>query len=183
VAIRVTCSACGKTLQARDSSAGKKAKCPGCGAVIEVPEAIYDAEEIADAGAGASPEDEFSGMDFGGYEEAPADDRRACPACGEMIKTSASRCRYCGEVFDAGLKRKAKKKKSRRSVAEDDENLSAGEWVVAILCSGIGCIMGIIWMIQGKPKGLKMFGISILMQLFWGAVRLMLEFATQQAGR
>jgi hypothetical protein len=38
-------------------------------------------------------------------------------------------------------------------------------------------------MIQGKPKGLKMFGISIVMQLFWGAVRLMLEFAAQQAGR
>lgn len=183
MAIRVTCNVCGKTLQAKDSSAGKKAKCPGCGAVIEVPEAIYDAEVIADRGAGAPPEDEFGGMDIGGYEDAAADDRRPCPACGEMIKASASRCRYCGEVFDEGLKRKTKKKKSRRSVAEEDENLSAGEWVLAILCSGIGCIMGIIWMIQGKPKGLKMFGISILMQLFWGAVRLMLEFATQQAGR
>jgi predicted RNA-binding Zn-ribbon protein involved in translation (DUF1610 family) len=180
----VTCSVCGKTLQAKDSSAGKKARCPGCGAVIEVPEAIYDAEEVAPDASGASGgADEFGAMDFGAYEEAAGDDQRPCPMCGEMIKATASRCRYCGEVFDAGLKRKSKKKKSRRSVAEEDENLSAGEWVLAILCSGIGCIMGIIWMIQGKPKGLKMFGISIVMQLFWGAVRLMLEFAAQQAGR
>ena len=27
------------------------------------------------------------------------------------------------------------------------------EIIVAILCSGIGCVDGIVWMIQGKPKG------------------------------
>ena len=48
---------------------------------------------------------------------------------------------------------------------------------VAILCSGIGCIAGLVWMIQGKPKGMKMFGISILMAIFWSFVR---EFVRRQ---
>ena len=26
----------------------------------------------------------------------------------------------------------------------------------------VGCIAGVVWMIQGKPKGLKMVGLSIV---------------------
>jgi len=57
----------------------------------------------------------------------------------------------------------------------DSSKLQVGEWVLAILCSGIGCIMGIVWMIQGKPKGKKMFLISLVMQFVWGAVRAAIE--------
>lgn len=34
--IRVTCTECGKTLKVKDELAGKKGKCPGCGAVIAI---------------------------------------------------------------------------------------------------------------------------------------------------
>jgi DNA-directed RNA polymerase subunit RPC12/RpoP len=37
MAIKVTCELCGKTLSASDDKAGKRGKCPGCGALIVVP--------------------------------------------------------------------------------------------------------------------------------------------------
>jgi len=37
--ITVKCEACGKTLKVKDELAGKRGKCPGCGAVVHVPEA------------------------------------------------------------------------------------------------------------------------------------------------
>ena len=54
------------------------------------------------------------------------------------------------------------------------------EWVIAILCSGIGCIVGIVWMIQGKPKGKKMFLVSFCMQILWGIVRAAIEGAANR---
>ena len=97
--------------------------------------------------------------------------------CGEMILTSAAQCRYCGEVFDPTLK-KAKGKKSQFGAG--DATLTTGETVVAVLCSGIGCIMGLVWMIQGKPKGLKMFGLSFMMVIVWNILSVVLQVATQQ---
>jgi hypothetical protein len=61
-----------------------------------------------------------------------------------------------------------------------DTNLTVAEWLLAILCSGIGCIMGIIWMIQGKPKGGKMLGISLLFAVLWNIVRYALVAMQQQ---
>jgi hypothetical protein len=52
--------------------------------------------------------------------------------------------------------------------------------LLAILCSGIGCIMGVIWMIQGKPKGTKMFGVSLLFGVIWGGVRFAIESALKK---
>ena len=50
------CPACGKTLKAPASAAGKKAKCPACNAVMVVPEKILDAEELATSQAmGGTP--------------------------------------------------------------------------------------------------------------------------------
>jgi hypothetical protein len=37
--IEATCGSCGKKLRVRDEHAGKRAKCPGCGVVVEVPAA------------------------------------------------------------------------------------------------------------------------------------------------
>lgn len=62
----------------------------------------------------------------------------------------------------------------RRSRRRDyqDSNLTAGEWLVAILCSGIGCIIGIVWLISGNPKGGKMLGFSILFDIIKSAIYL-----------
>ena len=82
--------------------------------------------------------------------------------CGERIKLNAVKCRYCGEVFDETLRRTERRSgRSRESYEESD--LSAGDIVLAILCSDIACIISIVWMIQGKSKGLKMMGLSLIL--------------------
>ena len=172
MSIEVSCQSCGKVLKAKDSAAGKTAKCPDCGNAIQIPEAVYDAEE-EDWGGGY--EDDGYGFDMNDVQNAPADvdaNRKPCPMCGEMIVSNAAKCRFCGEVFDPRLK---KKKKARAGSADTDEDMSTGDWVVAIICSGIGCIAGIVWMIQGKPKGGKMLGVSLLAAVFWNVVRFILE--------
>ncbi len=148
------------------------------------PEPVYDAEvvdmtlESPAKPAGLNPyadldDDKPYGVVDPGPAAAAPDSRRPCPMCGEMIVAGAAKCRYCGEVFDPTLKKvksKSKSKKSKKYSAEDSE-LSGGEIAVAILCSTIGCIAGLVWMIQGKPKGIKMFGLSILMNVVWSGVR------------
>lgn len=166
--IEVECSSCGKVLRVKDSNAGKRGKCPSCGEVVQIPELeedYYEAEVVDDGG------DEWDeAIDSGD------DDRVPCSMCGEMIKANASKCRFCGEVFDEDLKQSERKKKRRKKrggrYAADDEDMTTGDWIVAVICSGIGCIAGIVWMIQGKPKGTKMFAVSFGFVILWNVVRL-----------
>jgi hypothetical protein len=58
------------------------------------------------------------------------------------------------------------------------EGLTTTDWVICVLCSGIGCIIGIIRLIQGKPNAGKMIGISILFAVIWSIVRFILEAVT-----
>jgi hypothetical protein len=96
--------------------------------------------------------------------------------CGEMIPVNAVTCRFCHEIFDPQLKKQAAKSKKMMTAGGDaDDDLSTGEWVIAILCSGIGCICGIIWMIQGKPKGKKMFAVSFVAGVVWSIIRGVIE--------
>jgi hypothetical protein len=98
--------------------------------------------------------------------------RRPCPACGEMIIMSALKCRFCGEAFDPGLKRKQRRGGGGFG---DDDDLTSVDWLIAILCTGIGCIVGIVWLIQGKSKGGKMLGICLLVAFLKNAVILALS--------
>lgn len=166
--IQITCPSCKSRFNAPDAAAGKRTKCPKCSGVIEIPvpapkEEIFDAEEEF-----RSP---FTDEDF--EKETPPlpatdGDRKPCPMCGEMIQKNAVKCRHCGEVFDPVLKKQQKKAKSKSS---QDEDLSTVEYIVAILCGFIGCIIGIVWMIQGKPKGQKMVMISIIANICWAVLR------------
>lgn len=170
--ISCECPHCGKRLKAPDSAAGKRAKCPGCGKTVQLPkEEVFEAEEVVDSSAG---DDEFGLQNFSSDEAygGPAEDeRKPCPACGEMIIATAAKCRYCGEVFDEALKRKEKKKNKKKTYSDEDSELTVGDWVGCILCGGIACIIGIVYVIQGKPKGWKVVGISLAAQFFWGAVQ------------
>jgi predicted RNA-binding Zn-ribbon protein involved in translation (DUF1610 family) len=184
--ISFQCPQCGKKLKAPDEAAGKSSKCPGCGGTVTCPEPIYEAE-VFDESQPPAGHDPYADLDsdkpYGLVDPQPVaapstEDRRPCPMCGEMILTTAAKCRYCGEVFDPALK-KAKGSKSKR-YGPGEEDLTTGDKVVAVLCSGIGCIAGIVWMIQGKPKGKKMVGLSLAMNVVWIVIRLILEAATQQ---
>jgi predicted RNA-binding Zn-ribbon protein involved in translation (DUF1610 family) len=173
--IQMTCSGCGAKLKVSDSAVGKTMPCPKCGKALTVSEPVYDAEAIPE------PVDPY-GLDEPAHEAPasgpPGEERRPCPVCGEMIVASAAKCRYCGEIFDPALK-KAEALKSKSSGSPADADLTTAEVVCAVICSGIGCIMGIIWMIQGKPKGKKMFGISLVFVIIWTVVQILVQNANK----
>jgi predicted RNA-binding Zn-ribbon protein involved in translation (DUF1610 family) len=176
VPIQVTCPSCSSSFKAPDSAAGKRAKCPKCAGVIEIPaavpaEEVYEAEEVPRPYDDADYEIEQSATEPLVSDAA----RKPCPMCGEMISRDAVKCRFCGEIFDPVLAAQEKKLKPK----SEDEDLSAFEWVICILCSGIGCIVGIVYMIQGKPKGKKMFLISFCVQLLFGLLRVAIESANR----
>ena len=173
--IKVKCRTCGSAFNAPDSAAGKKTKCPKCGGIIEIPEPappepdplgdIFDAEVAPQWGF----DDEDLQVEQPVEREAEEPDprtQRPCPMCGEMINRSAVKCRFCGEVFDPELKKRSKKKS--RGYSDDDSDLTLVDWLLCIFCSGIGCIVGIVYAIQGKPKGGKMILISIVVNILFG---------------
>lgn len=174
MAIEVRCPSCSKLLKAKETMAGKRVKCPACGEPVTIPspgdEEVYDAEVVP-------PEDEY-GLPADSHEAASDEEpdeepeKRACPMCGEMINVAAKKCRYCGEVF-------GKKKKKKSSGSGDDDNLNAGEWFLCICCSNIGCIVGIVYACQGKSKGAKMIGISILVNIIAAVVQVVLSLIAE----
>lgn len=191
------CPGCGKPIQVPDSAAGKRVKCPACSHVWQIPRRVVDAEAVPGSPGGpmvptvVSPPtstkqnnwfDDMASDTYslasgsalprptqaggGSVAEPP---RRPCPRCGEMIAVGAAKCRFCNAIFDETL-RKAKKKK-RKSSSGDDDDLSVGDWIVCILCPGIGCIGGVIYLAMGKSKGWKVLGVSFLAAMIVGIIR------------
>jgi len=196
MSIPITCTACGYQTTAPDTAAGMKGKCPKCGALVRVPgEKVKPARDadVVEAEVVESPPPlpplDFEPIALEGLSQGtpvaspaapPAGDRRPCPACGEMIAVGALKCRFCNEIFDPDLKKREARKSKPGFVGGDGDDLTAAEWLVAILCSGIGCIVGLVWMISGKPKGKKMVLVSILMILVWTVVRVVIEAAASR---
>jgi predicted RNA-binding Zn-ribbon protein involved in translation (DUF1610 family) len=161
----INCPSCGKALKVPDNAVGLTVACPDCTARFQVPDTPTAAAD-APENAPAEPPEAVSSVP----EEAPgSEQRRPCPMCGEMIVASAVKCRFCGEIFDETLRR-AEKKKERGP--ETDRNLTGGDIVLAILpfLTNIACILGIVWMIQGRPKGAKMFGLALVAQIVMGVL-------------
>ncbi len=202
--IQFQCTWCGKKINAGDAFAGKSAKCPGCGGVVQVPAASepppappggfgnfpapneppqFGAQSFgpppSSSGAiGPPPGGVFDAEDFSAAPPSAAptsgDDRRPCPACGEMIMQTAAKCRFCGEIFDSTLRRTSNKRNGK------DDPMTGLDWFLVILCGGIGCIVGIVYMTQGKSKGGKMIGLSIAFSIAWQVVQLLIGIAMQQ---
>ncbi len=53
---------------------------------------------------------------------------------------------------------------------DDEDNLSTGEVLCGVILSGIGLILGIVWAIQGKPKGAKMIAVALIADLIKGGI-------------
>jgi phage FluMu protein Com len=85
--LTITCPECGKTLRAPDDSAGRRARCPTCGALIEIT-AGWPAPDTAPSDpppTAASPPE-------------PAR-QRDCPACHAVLPAGAVLCTTCGYDF------------------------------------------------------------------------------------
>ena len=155
--ISFQCPNCGKKLKAPESAVGKSSAYPRCNTMVTCPAPVYDAEVVSEGG-----DDEcYDKAHPHRVSSSSIESRHPCPMCGELIVAGAAKCRFCDEVFDPALRTSKEKKKSRNYWPED-EQLSGLEMVLGVLCSGIGCIAGLVWMIQGKPKGLKMVGVAIV---------------------
>jgi DNA-directed RNA polymerase subunit M/transcription elongation factor TFIIS len=109
----------------------------------------------------------------GGNSAGKADEGKVeCKFCGEMIMRDARKCRHCGEYQDEKVRKaKTKKQKKYSSDYSDDDSLTAGEWVLGILCSGIACILSIIWICQGKKKGWKLLLLSLIVQVIGALIK------------
>ena len=131
--ITVVCPACGKTLRAPASAAGKKAKCPQCGKPVLVPvgspqmpaagvpqvpgvgfpqpvPSIYNDDDFAPAGSSA----------YGLTASAPTSaepERTACPKCGEMI-VAVPQNALTARQFSTGPRGERPRRKERLALRE-----------------------------------------------------------------
>ncbi|BBO34372.1 hypothetical protein PLANPX_3984 [Lacipirellula parvula] len=136
--IQVTCPSCQTTLKTADSSAGKRAKCPKCDGVLDIPFPVaeiveddeYELEVVAPAASN----------ELGDAEPASEADRRPCPACGEMIARKAIKCRFCNEIFDRSLRGIA----SGPADIHDPDWLKVRSGVAAIYYSYISIVVAIV---------------------------------------
>jgi hypothetical protein len=177
--ISFQCPTCDKKLKAPESAVGKSLACPGCETQVMCPEPIYDAEVVA-THAAAAP-DATTRLSPG---DAPStESRHPCPMCGEMIVTTAAKCRFCHEVFDPSVESASDKTPKKRRA--DEENLEPLDAVLAFLCTGIAFLVAIYWMDRGDPKGLKMIKlIAVLIAIGFVLVILtgILEFVLEYTG-
>jgi predicted RNA-binding Zn-ribbon protein involved in translation (DUF1610 family) len=179
------CPGCGRVIQLPAEAAGKRVKCPACAHVWQIPGGVLDAEAVPMAPAAGSSFDDMmsdsyplaapSAPSLGGSASGPGGDqpRRPCPQCGEMIVIGAAKCRFCDAVFDATLRRTEKKKRGSAS----DENLTPTEWILCAICPGPVCIAGLVYLVLGKPKALKMIGASLLFGFLWNVVGFIIQAA------
>ena len=153
MSIKFACESCGRELKVRDDAAGKRVRCPDCSTMIEIPaaDAAMDAEIVDD--------NPFAAGDIkstGDTADAAAEDRRPCPACGEMIKSAASKCRYCGEVFDPALKKRKSSGGGGRSNDNSHTPAGPGKRLIGVLADGFAALMlmapGIGLVVAGMPN-------------------------------
>lgn len=154
--INFKCPSCGVKLALSEEFAGGEVRCPKCGATSTAP-APAPPEPAAPVAAPAR------GKPAGAGDPGPA--QRRCPACSELYDSRAAKCPHCNEWFDDAVR--AKHGIPSADLTPEDDSLSAVEWILAIVCSGLGCIVGIVYICQGNPKGKKLFLISLVMNFIW----------------
>lgn len=154
------CQKCGQTVH---ESCWEDGGCPSCraGSSLADPDGPPIALKRNPLGSSLPPPIPPA---LGGSEGGETKD---CRFCGEPILVKARKCRHCGEYQDD----KDRKSKADTGSSDEDDKLTAGEWVLGIICSGIACIVAIVWICQGKKKGWKLLLVAIVAQIIIGIIQ------------
>lgn len=104
MAIKATCSKCGRELNVKDELAGKKGKCPDCGEVIQVP--TLD-ESAAAAAEPEAPPAEAPAEPSPAPEPELQKPTKRCVHCRKSIAVDAVFCIHCGTHLRTGKKHEA----------------------------------------------------------------------------
>lgn len=133
--IEFHCIHCNKALKTSDDKAGRQAKCPGCGGLIEIP----SGEGLPDVDSGVA-ESEGPNPDIGSPVSFSQDRETPCPTCGEVLNASAIRCHRCGKVFES-IRRSSGRRSGRRETRPfPPEEVIADAW--RIYTEKIGLLIG-----------------------------------------
>ncbi len=140
MSIAVVCSTCASTFKAPENAAGRKAKCPKCGAPLSVPKSasavasspkpeVSRVPETAPSGIAAPlalatavrpPAPVINPVPSVTAVERNSSDYKDCPFCGEDILAKAKKCKHCGETLDVTLRAaeeaKRESRRPRRSI-------------------------------------------------------------------
>jgi hypothetical protein len=175
--IEFECPLCNKRSMVPAAYAGRRGRCPGCQELIEVPDPGAEG-----AGGGYDREAYERGPSGGGSGLGP--DEKACPMCGETIKSVAKKCKHCGHMLDARLRARSRGgggsmagRMARESAMKSEEMPSALDWVLVVLCPGIACILGVVALAQGYTKR---GGIMVAVSLAWGTMTAILRQSMNQ---
>ena len=76
-------------------------------------------------------------MESGAGRYAPMSDSKPCPACGEPIRTSALKCRFCGEDIEAFVAKREAAVESTLYSGRPAALYSVGRWLLTIVTLGI----------------------------------------------
>jgi uncharacterized protein (DUF983 family) len=87
---------CGREFKVKSEHAGKKAKCPACGATLDIP---VSPEDPVLEGPPPQPQAARAAQPVAAAPDAAAA-QKACPFCAELIQASAKKCKHCGEWLD-----------------------------------------------------------------------------------
>jgi hypothetical protein len=173
---------CGKSLRVGDEHAGRRVKCPACGATVLVPKPPPQFEVVNEE---EEPEFEIA-------EDQPPESRRARHAKQSTSSDDDDEPRPRKEKPDRDgdddepRPRKKKKRRSRPLPEDQDDyrgrgnsDLTAIDLCLCIFCPGIGCIVGLVRLITGSGEGGKMVGLSLLFAVIWNVLRFALVAATK----
>ena len=100
--IEFNCQNCGRLMRTPDAAAGKKGKCPSCGATMDIPSAsAQQANTPAAPTSGSSSSKQVKGTKSQGTSDRI---EFPCPKCSQPVRTPVSaagkkgKCPSCGEV-------------------------------------------------------------------------------------
>jgi len=106
---------CGREIRVKDALAGKKGKCPECGAVVQVPTLEEAAATPPPQQTPAAPEAPVPEAPTDAPTEETTQRTKPCVHCGKHIPVEAVFCTHCGTHLRTG------KKHGGENVAQEEE--------------------------------------------------------------